>query len=456
MSAPSTSTPYDAIVIGAGQAGPGVAGELAESGRRVALVEMAEVGGTCLNHGCKPTKALRASAVVAQQARRAAEYGVTTGPVTVDLVAALRRVHRIIDEMRESLADWVAGVNALDLLYGTASLVSNQQGPHQVLLDGHALVAPEIYLNLGARASIPSWPGLDEVDFLTEVELLHLDRLPEHLIVVGGGYIGLEFGQMFRRFGSAVTIIAGGGIAPREDADVSQIIADIIAAEGVVIERARTQGVARTSDGVEVLLDHGGRLAGTHLLVATGRRSNIDLLGDRHGLEVDGRGFVVVDDRFATSMPGIWALGDVNGRGAFTHTAYQDGQILLSPPRSLADRVTTYAMFTDPPLGRVGMTVTEAKRSGLRVLVAETSMDHVTRAILEGETDGLIRILVDADSERFLGATILGLHADDLVQAISFAMQAGVRYPQVRDALPIHPTMAEYLPSVLRTLRPLT
>ncbi len=290
---------------------------------------------------------------------------------------------------------------------------------------------------------------------MTEVELLNLTELPKHLIVIGAGYIGLEFGQMFRRFGSAVTIIAGGGVAGREDPDVSQILADTLTEEGVTILAGRTARVGPSTEGVEVELEDGTTVSGSHLLLATGRRSNSDLLGPDLGLETDSRGFLVVDGRFQTSVKGVWALGDVNGRGAFTHTAYQDAQILLAPPRTVEGRITNYAMFTDPPLGRCGMTVAEARRSGRRVLKAEVPMTSVTRAVLEGETIGVLRILVDADSEEFLGATILGLHADDLVQIISTAMQAGITYPVVRDALPIHPTMAEYITSVLNSLQPL-
>ena len=447
---------YDVIVIGAGQAGPGVAAARAGEGKRVALIEMAEVGGTCLNHGCKPTKALRATATVAHSARRAAEYGVHTGDVTVDFGVAIQRVHRIIDKMRASLADWVAGTENLDLITGTATLQTDPAGTgHRVEVNGRTLTAPEVYLNVGGRAAVPSIPGLDEVDHLTEVELLQLTALPEHLIIVGGGYIGLEFGQMFRRFGAEVTMLVGSGVAGREDSDVSELIAELLSGEGVDLRYTRPARVSPGADGgVSVELDDGGTISGSHLLIATGRRSNSDLLGE-HGIETDKRGFFTIDHRFQTSAPGVWALGDVNGHGAFTHTAYQDSQIMLDPDRDLDGRITAYAMFTDPPLGRVGMTVAEAKESGRNVLKAEVPMSSVSRAILEGETDGLMRILVDADSKLFLGATIVGLHADDLVQMIGLAMQAGVTYPQVQQALPIHPTMAEFIPSVLGSLQPL-
>ena len=449
-----TSTHYDAIVIGAGQAGPGVAAALAEHGR-VALVEMARVGGTCLNHGCKPTKALRASAVVAHQARRAADYGVHTGEVTVDFGFAIARVHRIIEEQVAGLADYIDGVENLELVHGQATLTTDPTGAeHVVTVDGRRLTTGQVYLNVGARASVPPTPGLDSVDYLTEVELLALTELPEHLVVVGGGYLGCEFGQMFRRFGSQVTLVAGGGLAAREDPDVSQILTETFESEGIRVLPGRTTSVAKAGAGVEVTLEDGSTVTGSHLLMAVGRRSNSDLLGD-HGIETDAKGFFVVDGRFQTSVPGVWALGDVNGRGAWTHTSYQDGQIMMDPSRDVDGRIFTYAVFTDPPLGRVGMSSAEARESGRRVLKAEAPMSSVSRAVLESETTGVMRILVDADTEEILGATILGLQADDVIQVVSTAMQAGVRYPAIRDALPIHPTVAEYLPSILGSLQPL-
>jgi pyruvate/2-oxoglutarate dehydrogenase complex dihydrolipoamide dehydrogenase (E3) component len=451
-----TVTECDAIVIGAGQPGPGVAGWLAEKGKQVVLIEMEEVGGTCLNHGCKPTKALRASAAIAQQVRRAGEYGVRVGKPQVDFPAAMDRVWSIIDEMRDSLSKWIGGVDNLELMVGTAQLVTDPEGvAHQVTIGDRELRAPEVYLNLGARAAVPPVPGLDSVSYLTEVELLALREMPAHLVIAGGGYIGLEFGQMFRRFGSEVTIIAGGGVAPREDTDVSAIISEMLTGEGVKIIEGRTERVRPHESGVEVVVDNGTKITGTHLMMATGRRSNSDLLGPDHGIAIDERGFFTIDSRFQTSVKGVWALGDVNGHGAFTHTAYQDGQILQDPSRSVDGRVMEYAMFTDPPLGRVGMTVREALQSGRKVLKAEVPMSSVSRAILEGETTGLMRILVDADSEQILGATILGMHGDDLIQILGLAMQAHVPYPVIRNVLPIHPTMAEFVPSILRSLEPL-
>ena len=432
-----------------------MADSLAGDGKQVAIIEMERPGGTCLNHGCKPTKALRASATVAHQARRAGVYGVHTGEVAVDFGAAIGRVRTIIGEMQRSLDDWITSVDGLDYLHGTARLRTYPNGQrHEVTLADDLLTAPEVYLNLGGRASRPDIPGLDQVEAMSEVELLALNELPAHLVVVGGGYIGCEFGQMFRRFGSEVTMIVGSGLASREDDDVVQILTDTFREEGIALRYGRPTRVGPHADGIEVAVDDGSTVTGSHLLLATGRRSNSDLLGE-HGIQTDQRGFFVIDGRFQTSVPGVWALGDVNGHGAFTHTAYQDAQILLAPPRTVDGRVPTYAMFTDPPLGRVGMSLAEARKSGRKVLKAEVPMSSVTRAVLESETIGVLRILVDGDTEEFLGATILGLHADDLIQTIGLALQAGVRYPAVRDLLPIHPTMAEYIPSVLRSLRPL-
>ena len=449
-------TAFDAIVIGAGQPGPGLAGALAGDGKKVALIEMDRPGGTCLNHGCKPTKALRASAVVAHQARRASEYGVRTGEVSVDFAAAMDRIWSIINEMRRSLSDWLNGVDNLELIDGPATLVSDPKAQaHQVRVDGQQLSAPEVYLNLGARASVPPLPGLDSVDVMTEVELLALRELPAHLVVVGAGYVGLEFGQMFRRFGAEVTIINTGPVAAREDEDVCKMISDMLTDEGVRIVDGLAVKVGKHPSGLEVELEDGTEISGSHLLMATGRRSNSDLLGSNHGIDIDEQGFFKIDSRFQTSVPGIWALGDVNGHGAFTHTAYQDGQILQDPSRTLDGRIITYALYTDPPLGRAGMTVSEARASGRRVLKAEVPMTSVSRAILESETTGLIRVLVDGDTDEILGATILGLHADDLIQLLGLAMQTGVRARDIYQVLPIHPTVAESNPWILGSLSPL-
>jgi pyruvate/2-oxoglutarate dehydrogenase complex dihydrolipoamide dehydrogenase (E3) component len=452
-------TRYDAIVMGAGQAGPGVAAAVAAGGGRVALTEIDRLGGTCLNHGCRPTKALRASARIAHLARRAGAYGVRTGPVTVDFGAVMTRMRDMIDGMRAGLVDWLDGEDRIDLFGGPSTFDGTSDGVHRVRADGQLLESDRVYVDVGARAGVPPIDGLEHVDYLTEVELLALDELPTHLVVIGGGYIGLEFGQMFRRFGSQVTIVAGSRVAAKEDEDVSAALTDILTGEGVRIVHGRASRVApglAEGDRVTVTVDGGETLSGSHLLVAAGRVPNSDRIGaDRVGLELDERGYIKVDGRFETSVQGIRALGDVNGRGAFTHTAYHDAGILLDEARSVDGRITAYAMFTDPPLGRVGMTLAQARDSGRNVLSAELPMSSVSRAILDSETEGLMRILVDADTEEFLGATFLGMHGDDLAQLIGMAMQTGARYPAVRDMLPIHPTAAEFIPTLVGALEPL-
>lgn len=447
---------YDAIVMGAGQAGPGVAAALAADGRRVAMTEVDRLGGTCLNHGCRPTKALRASARIAHLARRAGDFGVRTREVTVDFPAVMRRMHDMIDGMRADIEGWLAGEDNIEVFGGLSVFDGTSDGVHRVRVDGQVLESAQVYIDVGARASVPPIEGLDDVDFLTEVELLELTELPTHLLVVGGGYIGLEFGQMFRRFGARVTVLAGGGIAAREDSDVTDALTEILAGEGVEIVDGRAARVSTGGDGVVVDTDGGDRVTGSHLLVATGRVPNGDRINaDAVGLALDDSGYLQIDGRFETSVPGIWALGDVNGHGAFTHTAYQDTAILLDESRTVDDRITAYAMFTDPPLGRVGMTAAQARDSGRQVLHAALPMASVSRAVLDGETDGLMKILVDADTEEFLGAAFLGMHGDDVAQIIGTAIQAGVRYPLVRDALPIHPTIGEFIPTLLGSLEPL-
>jgi pyruvate/2-oxoglutarate dehydrogenase complex dihydrolipoamide dehydrogenase (E3) component len=449
-------TRYDAIVMGAGQAGPGVAAAVAADGGRVALTEVDRVGGTCLNHGCRPTKALRASARVAHLARRAGDYGVRTGPVSVDFPAVMRRMRNMIDGMRAGLVDWLDSEDRIDLFAGPSAFDGTAGGVHRVVAAGQVLESDRVYVDVGARAVIPPIAGLHDVEHLTEIELLGLDALPAHLIVIGAGYIGLEFGQMFRRFGADVTIVAGGGVAGREDGDVSAALTEILTGEGVHIVDGRVSQVAPDDDGVAVTVAGGEQISGSHVLVAVGRAPNSDRIGaDTVGLEFDDRGYIKVNGRYETSVPGIRALGDVNGRGAFTHTAYHDTAILLDESRTVDGRITAYAMFTDPPLGRVGMTETQARASEHNVLMATLPMSAVSRAILDSETEGLMKVLVDADSEQFLGATFLGMHGDDLAQLVGTAMQAGVRYPVVRNALPIHPTVAEFIPTLLGSLEPL-
>ncbi|WP_117000551.1 mercuric reductase [Desertimonas flava] len=474
--------PFDAIVIGAGQAGPGVATHLVGQGKRVALVEMDKVGGTCLNRGCRPTKALRASARVAHLARTAARHGVHAGPVTVDFAAVMARKDVLIDGWQHGYADSLEHTDGLDMIYGTARFVGTDDAGdgrlrHVVAVGDRSLVAPHVFVNVGTRSTVPAILGLDPalgdvVPWLDNDRVLHLDSLPEHLVILGGSYIGLELGQLFARLGSAVTIVERGErIASREDSEISDAIARFLTDEGIDIRTGAAVERVSVTDGVirvDISADPstpsrtgGEHIAGTHLLVAIGRTPNTDTLDlDAVGVETDGRGFVPTDGVFRTNVEGIWALGDINGRGAFTHTSYQDYEILVDHldggSRSVDSRIPTYAMFTDPPLGRVGMSDREARRSGRNVLKATYPMSDVTRAKLDGETAGLVNLLVDADTERLLGASVLGLSGDEIVQIVSALMHADASCHVLKDMLPIHPTVAEFFPTILGALEPLT
>jgi pyruvate/2-oxoglutarate dehydrogenase complex dihydrolipoamide dehydrogenase (E3) component len=453
---------FDAIVIGAGQAGPGIGGHLAGAGKKVALVEVDKLGGTCLNRGCRPTKALRASARVAQQARMAASFGVHTGDVTVDFARVMARKDAMID-------GWVAGqeeslghTEGMTLVYGSARFTGRRGTAFTVTAGDLDMSAPEVFLNVGTRATKPQIPGLDDVDWLDNDRLLHVDALPAHLVILGGSYIGLEFGQMFARFGSAVTIIEQGDrIASREDIEISEEIARVLRMEGITVCTSSTvERIEPSGAGVRVHIAGQAPIEGSHLLVAIGRSPNTDTLDlDRIGLETDERGYVHTDGVFRTAVPGIWALGDINGRGAFTHTSYQDYEILVDHlqggDRTADGRISTYAMFTDPPLGRVGMSDSEAVASGRRIMKATLPMSRVTRAVLDGETSGLINLLVDADSERFVGASVLGIAGDEIVQIVSALMHADAPFHVLAEMLPIHPTVAEFYPTILAGLEPL-
>lgn len=475
MSATTTASdaePFDAIVIGAGQAGPGVATHLVGLGRRVALVEMDKVGGTCLNRGCRPTKALRASARVAHLARTAARHGVHTGPVTVDFAATMARKDALIDGWQHGYADSLGHTDGLDMIYGAARFLGtgdpeNGRPRHLVAVGDRRLVAPDVFLNVGTRSTVPAIPGVDPalgdvVPWLDNERVLHLESLPEHLVILGGSYIGLELGQVFARLGSAVTIVERGDrVASREDPAISDAVAAFLTDEGVDIRTgAVVERVSVTDGAIRVDSARGEHIAGTHLLVAIGRTPNTDTLDlDAVGVATDGRGYVPTDGVFRTNVEGIWALGDINGRGAFTHTSYQDYEILVDHleggSRSADTRIPTYAMFTDPPLGRVGLNDREARESGRRVLKATYPMSSVTRAALDGETAGLVNVLVDADTDRLLGASVLGLSGDEIVQIVSALMHADASYHVLEDMLPIHPTVAEFYPTILGTLEPL-
>jgi len=456
--------PYDAIVIGTGQAGPGVASFLAGRGERVAVVEADKVGGTCLNRGCRPTKALRASARVAHLARAAGRYGVHADTVEVDFAAVMARKDEMIDRWQHHSAESLGDADGITLIYGEGRFAGSSDGVHRVAVGDRVLSAPDVFVNTGTRSTVPPIPGLDTVAWLDNDRVVHLAELPAHLIVLGGSYIGLELGQLFARLGSAVTIVERGDrVASREDPEISDAIAGFLTAEGLDLRTSTTVERVEAIDGpapIRVVTDRGERIEGTHLLVAIGRTPNTDRLGlDTVGLDTDDRGYVPTDGVFRTVVSGIWALGDINGRGAFTHTSYQDYEILVDHlsggDRTADGRIPTYAMFTDPPLGRVGMNDREARSSGRRVLKATYPMDQVTRAVLDGETAGLVSLLVDADTERFLGASVLGLSGDEIVQIVSALMHAGASYHVLGDMLPIHPTVAEFYPTILKGLAPL-
>lgn len=454
---------FDAIIVGAGQAGPPLAGRLTAAGQTVAVIERKLVGGTCVNSGCIPTKTLVASAHAAHLARRGGEFGVNTGPVTVDMAKVKARKDRISNGDREGVESWLEGMKGATLIRGHARFES----PHTIRVDDRLLEADRIFLNVGGRAVAPDMPGLADIDYLTNVGILELDTVPEHLVVIGGSYIALEFAQMYRRFGARVTVVERGPrLTAREDEDVSAAIKDILENEGIdVVLGADGIRFARgvgDSGGFTVTPEDGAEpIAGSHVLVAVGRQPNTDDLGlEAAGVTTDRRGYIVVDDQLRTNVEHIWAMGDCNGRGAFTHTSYNDFEIVVAnllddDPRKVSDRVTTYALYIDPPLGRVGMTVEEVRRSGRRALVGKRPMTRVGRAVEKGETQGFMKVVVDAETEQILGAAILGVGGDEVVQDILDVMTAELPYTAISRTMHIHPTVGELVPTMLQDLKPL-
>ncbi|HEV56445.1 MAG TPA: mercuric reductase [Phycisphaerales bacterium] len=449
---------FDVIIIGAGQAGGPLSAEFAKAGSKTALVERAHVGGTCVNEGCTPTKTMVASARVAHLARRAADYGVQTGPVTVDMAKVRQRKRDIVASFRTGSRRRVESAKGLELIVGEARFVAPKTVEVQ-LNDGgtRTLAADTIAINTGARARVPDLPGLDGVPYLDSTSIMELDDLPEHLLVIGGGYIGLEFGQMFRRFGSQVTIVQRGAqLLAREDADIAQEIAEILRQDGVEVlleseplRAAQTGGgaielVVRTPDGERTLI-------GSHLLVAAGRVPNTDRLNlPAAGIETDRRGFISVNERLETVVPGIYALGDVKGGPAFTHISYDDYRILRSnllegENASTAGRLVPYTVFIDPQLGRVGLTEKEVQVQGLNYRVAKIPMTWVARALETDETRGLMKAIVDAETDQILGAAILGLEGGEVMTVLQMAMMGGVPYTAIRDGVFAHPTLSESL-----------
>ena len=457
-----TARAFDAIVVGGGQAGPPLAARLAGAGMKVALIERQHLGGTCVNTGCMPTKALVASAYAAFLARRAADYGVIIdAPIRIDFGKVMERARAVTRNARAGLEAWIGGIANVTLIRGHARF----EAPDRLRVGDERLVAPRIFLNVGGRAAVPDMPGVRDVPFLTNSSLLALDELPRHLLVVGGSYIGLEFAQMFRRFGSEVTTVERmDRIVPREDEEISESIRTTLEAEGITV-RTKAECIRLMmhdgAPGIGVDCEDGPpEIAGSHVLLAVGRVPNTeDLDLARAGIEPDERGYIPVDDRLQTSVPGIWAMGDCNRRGAFTHTAYNDFEIIAAnlldgEERKLSDRITPYALYVDQPLGRVGLTEAEARRSGRRILVGRRPMTRVGRAVEKGETYGLMKIVADADTKEILGAAILGTGGDEAIHTFVAAINGGMTSDQLRWAVPIHPTVSELIPTLILGMEP--
>jgi pyruvate/2-oxoglutarate dehydrogenase complex dihydrolipoamide dehydrogenase (E3) component len=457
----NVSASFDAIVIGAGQAGPALAGRLTAAGMSVAFVERRLFGGTCVNTGCTPTKSLVASALVAHMARRAVDYGISVGPVSVDMKAVKVRMDAIVGASRDGVEALLKGMKGCTVFEGHARFESARE----VRVGGEAVTAPRIFIDVGGRAIVPDMPGIDKVATLTNTSILGLDAVPRHLVVIGGSYIGLEFAQIYRRFGAEVTVVEKGPrLVFREDEGVSDTIKEILEGEGISVRtHAECIRFAPHDSDIAVGLDCADgppEILGSHVLLAVGRRPNTDDLGlEKAGVRTDKRGYIEVDDGLQTSTPGIWALGDCNGRGAFTHTAYNDFEIVAAnlldnDKRRVSDRVPAYALYIDPPLGRVGLTEEAARMAGHQIRVGNRPMTRVARAIEKGETQGFIKTVIDAETKQILGAAILGVGGDEAIHAVLEIMNAKAPYTTMRWAVPIHPTVAELIPTVLGELKP--
>jgi len=455
------STHYDAIIIGTGQAGPSLAGRLAKAGMQVAIVERKLFGGTCVNTGCIPTKTMVASAYAAQMVRRAAEFGIDTAGLSVDMKRVKARKDAVSGKSRTGVEIWLKGMQNCTVYEGHARF----EAPHEVSAGPERLTADRIFINVGGRAAVPQMPGLDAVPYLTNSSMMQADFLPRHLIIVGGSYIGLEFGQMYRRFGSDVTILEmGARLAQKEDEDVSTAIREILEREGIEIRlNAKCIGFSKRGDEIvaHAECDDPREVRGSHVLLAVGRVPNTDDLGlAKAGIAVDAHGYITVDDQLRTSVPGVWALGDCNGKGAFTHTSYNDFEIVAAnlldnDPRRVSDRILAYALYIDPPLGRAGMTEAEVRRSGRPALVCSRPMTKVGRAVEKGETQGFMKAVIDAETKQILGAAILGVGGDEVIHSILDVMYAKAPYTTIQRAVHIHPTVSELVPTMLADLEPL-
>jgi len=453
---------FNAIIIGTGQAGPSLAARCADEGLKTAIVERDQFGGTCVNTGCTPTKALVASARAAHMANRMSDFGVEiNGSISVDMEKVKARKDAIVKESTEGVENWLKSTENLTVYEGHARFEDEMI----ISVGNNKLTADKIFINVGGRAFIPD--GFEEVDYLTNSSIMELDEVPEHLIIVGGGYIGLEFGQMYGRFGSNVTIIEQGHrLLPKEDEDVSNAIQEILENEGINF-RFGAECIGGSNNNGEVVVDvncEAGppQVTGSHLLLATGRRPNTDDLGLEHtSIKTDNRGFIQVDDQLRTTQDGSWALGDCNGEGAFTHTAYNDFEIVAANlfdehPRRLSDRIMCYGLYIDPALGRVGMTEAQARKSDRNIMIGKRPMSRIARAKEKGETKGFMKVLVDADTKKILGASILGIEGDEIIHSIIDIMYADEPYTTIRDAIHIHPTVSELIPTMLENLEPLS
>ena len=454
---------YDAIIIGTGQAGPSLANRLTQQKMKTAIIERNLFGGTCVNVGCIPTKTLVASARAAHVARRGAEFGVSIdGSINIDMKRVKARKDTVVGQSREGLTSWLKNMPHLAVYEGHGRF----EGSHTIRVNGDLIEADQIFINVGARAAVPNMPGISEVDYFTNSGMMQVDFLPEHLIVVGGSYIGLEFAQMYRRFGSRVSVIQRGQrLIPREDEDVSKAIKEILEKEGIEVHLNATCIAMEKKDQQVVAKNDCERgpkaVTGSHLLLAVGRRPNTDDLGlDRAGIETDKRGYITVDDQLRTNIPGVWALGDVNGRGGFTHTSYNDYEIVAAnlldgDPRRVSDRILCYGLYIDPPLGRAGMTEKQVRESGRKALIGKMKMTRVGRATERGETQGFMKILIDSATQKILGASILGIGGDEVIHSILDIMYADAPYTVIQRAVHIHPTVTELIPTMLGNLRPL-
>ena len=459
------SEQFDAIVVGAGQAGPAIAARCSKEGLRTAVIERAHFGGTCVNVGCVPTKTLVASARAMHLARRGAEFGFESGAVRVDMARVKARKDGIVAKSRAGVEAWMRGLEHTEVIVGDARFVA----PATLEVAGRRLTAPRIFLNVGARAVRPEVPGIDSVPTLDNVSIMELDRVPEHLVIVGGSYIGLEFAQMMRRFGAEVTVVERSArLLPREDADVCAAIRSILENEGIRFALAsECISLSRDGDRIAVGAACAGdqpAIVGSHVLLAVGRRPNTDGLGlEAAGIETDARGYIPVDDQCRASAEGVWAVGDCNGRGAFTHTSWNDHEIVVAnlfdnDARRITDRIACYALFIDPALGRMGMNEDEAREAmtrGRKVLRATMPMRSVGRAREAGETQGFMKVLVDADSKLLMGASILGMNGDEVVHSLLDSMAAKQPYSVISRAMHIHPTVSELIPTLLQQLEPL-